>query len=312
MTLDRFKQVVAGLDETVIQEAVGQAREDGLNFELFCLVLGTHASGISEVVLRRGYAAALLDEKVSGVTPRQAQAIHDALLADPELKWGSPQDGCHARGVLMVEAMLHMGVSSSDVGKLYAFHREHARGSGWQVTTRDGQSVSFREHVGPTILDRNGEPLVLDPTLVTAPTEADAWVNRLGAPDFQHAPAMVAYALGMLPRMNSGNVDAILTGIERLNPAAYHYLISAPAARDQLQQLGATLPAAPELGWVRLEGTQAKGSRSFFRDLGQQYRTGAIIQVGFGQRPFTDTPFDLAAHAVTGVAKAREYLTQLP
>src|SRR4029077_10961925 len=131
----------------------------------------------------RGYAAALMDEGIPGVTARQAQAILDALMTDPELKWGFPQDGCHARGVLMVEAMLQMGVSSTDIGKFYAFHRGVGVGGGWQVTTRHGQSVSFREHVAPAVVDRNGNLLVLDPVLADAPMEVGAWVNRLDAPD---------------------------------------------------------------------------------------------------------------------------------
>ena len=312
MTRDQFKKVVTGLDETVGQEAVRQAREDGLTYEQFCQVLGAHANGISEAVLRHGYAAALMEEGVSGVTPRQAQAIHDALMADPDLRWDFPQDGCHARGVLMVEAMLQMGVSSADIGKFYAFHHGVAVGGGWQVTTRDGQSVSFGEHVAPAIMNRNAELLVLDPILAHGPMEAGAWVNRLGAPAFQHASAVLTYAQGMLNRMNSGNVDQMLNGIQRLNPAAYHFLISGPVARDQLQQLGATLPVAPELGWMHLKGTQPMDSHPFFQNLGKQYRTGAIIQVGYNQGPFTDTPFNLAGRGLTGVAEARQFLARLP
>jgi hypothetical protein len=312
MTHEQFEKVVAGLDETVVGEAVRQAREDGLGYEQFCQVLGAHASGLSEVVLRRGYAAALMDEGVSGVTARQAQALHDALMADPELKWSFPQDGCHARGVLMMEAMLEMGVASADIGKFYAFHRGVGAGGGWQVMTRDGQSVSFREHVAPAVMDRGGDPLVLDPVLAIAPMAALAWINRLGAPAFQHAPGVVAYAQGMLNRMNSGNVDQLLHGIQRLNPAAYHYLISDSANRDRLRQLGATLPAPPELGWLHLKGTQPRDSHSFFQNLGKQYRTGAIIQVGYGQGPFMDTPFDMAGRGFTGVAAARQHLARLP
>src|SRR5262249_9053345 len=158
------------------------------------------------------------------------------------------------RGVLMVEALLQMGVSSADLGKFYAFHRGVGVGGGWQVTTRGGQSVSFREHVAPAVMDRNGELLLLDPVLAIAPLAAGAWVNRLGAPDFEHASGVIAYAQGMLSRMNSGNVDQMLNGIQRLRLAAYHYLISNSAARDQLRQLGATLPALPELGWIHLKG----------------------------------------------------------
>ncbi len=311
MTREQFEKVVAGLDEAVGQEAVRQAREDGLSYEQFRQVLGTHTSGLSEVMLRRGYAAALMDEGVSGVTARQAQALHDALMADPELRWDFPQDGCHARGVLMVEAMLQMGASSADIGKLYAFHRAVGVGGGWQVTTRDGQVVSFREHVATVVMDRNGNPLVLDPVLADAPMETGAWVNRLGAPDFQHAVGVIAYAQGMLNSMNSGNVDQMLTGIQRLNPAAYHHLISDSAARDQLRQLGAILPAAPEPGWLHLKGTQPMASHSFFQNLGKQYRTGALIQVGFGERPLTDTPFDTAAYGVAGVARARQHFALL-
>jgi hypothetical protein len=158
MTREQLEKVVASLDETVAQEAVRQAREDGLTCEQFRQALGTHASGIPAEVLRRGYAAALMDEGVSGVTARQAQALHDALMADPELRWSYPQDGCHARGVLMVEAILQMGVSSMDIGKFYAFHRHGMVGGGWQVTTRDGQSVSFREHVAPMRRTRMDAP----------------------------------------------------------------------------------------------------------------------------------------------------------
>src|SRR5579859_7784319 len=136
MTREQFEKVVVSMDQATGQEAVRQARDDGLAYEPFCQALGTHASGLSEVVLRRGYAAALMDEGISGVTARQAQALHDALMADPELKWSFPQDGCHARGVLMVEALLHMGVSPADIGKFYAFHREVSARGGWQLTTR--------------------------------------------------------------------------------------------------------------------------------------------------------------------------------
>jgi hypothetical protein len=312
MTREQFEKVVVGLDATVGQEAVRQVRDDGLSYEQFCQVLATHAGGLAEIVLRRGYAAALMDEGVAGVTPRQAQAIHDALIADPEMKWNFPEDGCHARGVIMVEEMLEMGVASTDIGKLYAFHREVAIGGGWQVTTRHGQSVSFREHVAPVLVDRNGDPLVIDPILVDVPVSADAWVNRLGAPDFHHASAVVTYAQGMLNSMNSGNAGQMLNGIQRLNPAAYHYLTSDPAVRGQLARLGVKLAAAPELGWMHLEGAQPRDSYSFFRSLGKQYRTGAIIQVEYGERPFTDTPFDMAGRSFTGVAKARQHLARLP
>jgi hypothetical protein len=212
----------------------------------------------------------------------------------------------------MVEAMLQMSVFAADIGKFYAFHRGVSMGGGWQVTTRDGQSVSFCEHLAPAVMDRNGEPLVFDPILANGPMEAGAWVNRLGAPDFQHVAGVVTYAQGMLNRMNSGNVDKVLNGIQRLNPADYHYMISDPTARDQLQQLGATLPAAPELGSIRLKGTQRSDSFPFFQNLGRQHRTGAVIEVGYGQGPFTNTPFDVAGRGLTGITAARWYLARLP
>jgi hypothetical protein len=112
--------------------------------------------------------------------------------------------------------------------------------------------------------------------------------------------------------MNSGNVDAMLNGIQRLNPAAYHYLISSPAVRDQLGQLGATLPAPPELGWIRLKGAQPRDSYLFCQDLRKQYRTGVVIQVGNGQGPFSDTPFDMADRGHAGVAEARRVLARMP
>jgi hypothetical protein len=311
MTREQFEKVVAGLDETVGQNAVRQAREDGLSYEQFCQVLGTHTSGLSEVVLRRAYAAALMDEGVSGVTARQAQALHDALMADPELRWSFPQDGCHARGVLMVEAMLEMGVSSVDVGKFYAFHRDHAGGGGWQVTTLDGQLVHWAEHVAPTVLDRNGQPLVLDPATADAPRGVSAWTTGLGAPDFQHAPQTMNYAQIMLGWMNSGNVDQMLTGIQRLNPAAHHHLISEPVARDQLLQFGATLPPAPELSWMHLQQTQPKDSARFLKELSREYRTGAIIAVAYGQGPFLDVPFNTASPHGAGAPEARRYLASL-
>jgi hypothetical protein len=311
MTREQFEKVVAGLDETIVGEAVRQAREDGLAYEPFCQALLPHTSGLSEVVRRRGYAAALMDEGVSGVTARQAQALHDALLVDPALRWDFPQDGCHARGVLMVEAMLLMGVSSADIGKLYAFHRDHATGGGWQVTTLDGQRVHWAEHVAPTVLDRNGQPIVLDPATAAAPRGLDALIAGLGAIDFQHIPQTVGYAQNMLGRMNSGNVDQVLQGIQRLNPAAHHYLISEPAARDQLRQLGATLPAAPELGWIHLKGTQGKDSARFLTDLSREYRTGAVIAVAYGQGPFLDVSFDTASLHGTGTREARRYLATL-
>jgi hypothetical protein len=161
-------------------------------------------------------------------------------------------------------------------------------------------------------MDRSGNPLVLDPVLADLPMETGAWVNRLGAPDFQHAPGVVTYAQGMLNSMNSSNVDQMLNGIQRLNPAAYHFLISNSAAHDQLRRHGATLPVAPELGWLVLKGTQPSDSHSFFRNLSKQYRTGAIIQVAYGERPLTDTPFDMAGRGFTGIAEARRHLARLP
>jgi hypothetical protein len=152
----------------------------------------------------------------------------------------------------MVETMKQMGVPLPDIGKLYAFHRAQARGGGWQVTTRDGQVVHWGEHVASTMLDQTGQPLVLDPALADAPMDVSGWINRLGALAFQHLPQTVAYAQGMLGRMNASNVNQLLFVVQTANPAAYHYLISERAARSQLQQFGATLPPAPNPGWMQL------------------------------------------------------------
>jgi hypothetical protein len=252
-----------------------------------------------------------MGEGGSGVTLQQAQAIYNALMAGPDLRWDAPQDGCHARGVLMVETMQQMGVPFADIGKLYAFHRDQAGGGGWQVTTRDGLVVYWGEHVASTMLGPNGQPLVLDPALADVPLDVSGWINRLGAPDFQHPVQTVAYAQGMLVRMNTTNVNHLLFVVQTANPAAYHYLISGSAARSQLQQLGVILPAAPELGWMHLLGTQPKDAARFLKDLGKGYQTGAIIAVGFGQGPFPDVPFDTASRFGTGVAEAKRYLAGL-
>jgi hypothetical protein len=310
-TGNQFNRILPGIDPTAGQQAVDRARAGG-TFDEFRQELGPHAAGHFAVALRRAYAAALLDEAVPGVTPQQGQAILDALVADPELKLSFPQDGCHARAVLMVEAMKQMGVSPGDIGKVYAFHRNRSPGGGWVVTTRDGQTLSWREHVDPTVVHRNGGSMVLDPALADAPLDVNAWLKRLGAPDFQHTSQTIRYAQTMLGRLNRGNVAQMLSGVQKLNADAYHYLISNPATRDQLQRLGAALPPEPNLGWRVLQGEQPQDSHRFLRDLGRQNQTGAIIQVSFGIGPFPDTSFDTASDMGEGVTEARRFLGSLP
>jgi hypothetical protein len=153
--------------------------------------------------------------------------------------------------------------------------------------------------------------MALDPATAGAPRGVSAWTVGLGALNFQHAPQTVRYAQMFLGRMNSGNVDQMLNGIQRLNPAAHHYLITEPATRDQLQQFGARLPPAPEFGWMHLQGMQQKDAARFLKELSREYRTGAIIAVAYGQGPLLDVPFDTASPHGAGAAEAKRYLASL-
>lgn len=91
-----FAAFLSGVDPAVASAAVQQARDQGLTFAEFRQALGAPGAALAEATLRRGYAAALLDAGVSGLTPRQAEALFEAVLADAEFRWSSPQDGCHA------------------------------------------------------------------------------------------------------------------------------------------------------------------------------------------------------------------------
>lgn len=212
----------------------------------------------------------------------------------------------------MVEAMRQIGIETADIGKAFAIHQHAALGGGWDVAARDGQTCRFREHVAPTVRNRSGPTWAIDPILAPGPLEIDSWVQGLGAPDFQHTPGTVASAQGFLRRMNAGNAQPLLAGLQQRQPAVYNHLIGDGISRGRLTQLGVQLPPPPEWGWLRLRGTQSQDSFVFYQGLARQYRTGAIIEFGYGQGPFPGTPFDTAGRGLTGPVGARTFLAGLP
>jgi hypothetical protein len=322
---DHFRTIIRDVDEVLARRAVESARA-GSSFIHFAAALRNHTSH-SDADLCAAFAAALLDENSPALTPRQGQALFDALEVQP-LRWECPDDGCHARAFLACDELLSAwGVAPTVIGRAWLLST-HPAAWGFEVEDRSGGIHSWSQHTAPTVqVQSDPDPTVLDPTLFSSPIPLATWAARFNMPGTStvHRPATPA----PVPAAIHHYLERILQGgqsaFNLLSPQMRLRLWAESQARQRLLAAGIAPLAEPSLPETRpprlltfVEGLTEPYHAACIR-CGQQGCDGLVVHTRFRQRPFPDVPWATVAHpdflrlypGVAATDLARLYLAAL-
>lgn len=144
-------------------------------------------------------------------------------LAEQDITFDYPIDGCWNRAHLMVKAMEELGIPEESITKAWTFAKPGEElavpANYFSMYSPDG-IVNWGWHVAPvvTVIDDNGNEvqIALDPSIATEPVTVQEWVEISGngnETDLITSPAS-AYALGQdgnLIYINNDDDDAMAT-----------------------------------------------------------------------------------------------------
>jgi hypothetical protein len=137
------------------------------------------------------------------VTPKQAWAAYRMMLAQKDIAFKFPADGCYARAHLMVRRMQAKGYKPY---KVWSF----ANGDSLQVRTENDprKQVTWRYHVAPILRVRlkDGKQgwYVIDPSLFKGPVSIKGWSKAQKKPNSQYEPIVRVTPPGKAPIDASG------------------------------------------------------------------------------------------------------------
>jgi hypothetical protein len=104
------------------------------------------------------------------ISPQQAQTIFEKFLADPQLPFKVPENGCEARAHYMARELERAGIIA---GKVFLT-------GGLYVTSDYVCSVSWTHHVAPLVrvkTTKMDELWVIDPSIAKKPLELKKWIK---------------------------------------------------------------------------------------------------------------------------------------
>jgi hypothetical protein len=231
------------------------------------------------------------------------EAFFQALQA-LELRWDNLDDGCFARAHLMVEALRQMGVAQEAIGKVWIFDVRGGQ-SGFDVVTRWGTVEKWNQHAAPTLDLPRGNIRVLDPSLSDHPVTQADWVRRFHlASTLRRPQAPSAFPEGYLEKLLAlAEKDPERVAAQLRGTPLEQLLAADSQLRERFAKVGLSLPEPLALPQPLLEqcvGGRGETYQAALEAAVAQGRHGLVVWTRFGERPFSDTPWDIVT--------AEEYL----